>query len=200
MLGTHAALYALLKSSLAEKTQIKMVVSWDSEEAGSATYNGAASNFLPSILERIAELSQIGNVGLNILKANSALISVDAAHGEHPNYPGKHEPNHAPMLGRGPVIKTNANQSYGTSAPTAAWIQEAGLLSNVPIQNFCIRTDSTCGSTIGNIVAPNLGIRTVDIGAPIWEMHAIRETGSLLDHVYMCDLLKTLLSMNFKPC
>ncbi len=195
LLGTHASIYALLKSSNPEKTHLKIVVCWDHEEIGSSTYNGAASNFLESVLTFIADSTKMSFHELIQLKANSGLISVDAAHGRHPNYFGKHEPNHAPLLGHGPVIKTHANQNYSTTSPTAAWIKHAGILSSVPIQDFCIRSDTQCGSTIGNIAAPNLGIRSVDIGAPIWGMHAIRETGSLLDHVYMCELLKTLLSM-----
>ena len=130
-----------------------------------------------------------------IMMANSGLISIDVAHARHPNYFGKHEPAHAPLLGKGPVVKYHANQSYATNSRTDAWIYEAGIQTGVPIQKFCIRSDTRCGSTIGNIVAPKLGIRTVDIGAPIWAMHSTREKGHLLDHVYMCALLQHLLSM-----
>ncbi len=174
-----------------------MVVCWDHEEVGSDSYKGAGSNFLESILNRICEGSKVLPQEIDILKANSTLISVDAAHGRHPNYIGKHEASHAPLLGMGPVIKHHANQSYSTSSQSATWIQLAGICSGVPIQNFVVRSDTLCGSTIGNIAAPRLGIPAVDIGAPILEMHAIEETGSLQDHIYMCNLLKALLSMQF---
>lgn len=195
LLGTHAALYALLDSQQPEESQIKTVICWDHEEIGSNTYNGASSNFLDSVLERICNSSGLNREEFAVLKANSGLISIDAAHGRHPNYVGKYEPGNSPLLGKGPVIKYNANQSYASNSPSAAWIQQAGHECGIPIQEFCIKTDTTCGSTIGNIAAPRLGITTVDIGAPIWGMHAMKETGSLLDHLYMCRLLKKVLSM-----
>ncbi len=198
LLGTHAALYALLESEKPEKSQIKMVICWDHEEVGSNSVKGAASNFLDSVLSRLCTDVMMSFEEIAMLKANSGLISIDAAHGRHPNYFGKHEANHSPLLGKGPVIKNHANQSYATNTRSAGWIHHAGILSGVPVQQFCVRSDTSCGSTIGNIAAPRLGIQTVDIGAPIWGMHALMETGSLLDHVYMCRLLKTLLSMNLK--
>ena len=196
LLGTHASMDALLNSQEAEEDRIKMMVAWDNEEVGSDTFQGAASDFLPSTLERIAELCGMNGEQYNMMKANSGLISIDVAHGRHPNYFGKHEPNHPPLLGKGPVVKYHANQSYATNSGTDAWIYEAGIKAGVPIQKFCIRSDTRCGSTIGNIVAPKLGIRTVDIGAPIWAMHSTREKGHLLDHVYMSALLKQVLSMD----
>ena len=36
----------------------------------------------------------------------------------------------------------------------------------VPLQDFMVRQDSLCGSTIGPMVAAKCGMKTVDIGAP----------------------------------
>ena len=36
----------------------------------------------------------------------------------------------------------------------------------VPIQDFIVKQDGMCGSTIGPSIAAKAGIKTIDIGAP----------------------------------
>ena len=38
--------------------------------------------------------------------------------------------------------------------------------AGVPLQEFIVRNDSLCGSTIGPMIAAKAGIKTIDIGAP----------------------------------
>jgi hypothetical protein len=52
--------------------------------------------------------------------------------------------------------------------------REIGRLANVPVQEFAVRADSGCGSTIGPILATLSGILTVDVGTPQFSMHSIR--------------------------
>ena len=54
----------------------------------------------------------------------------------------------------------------------------------VPIQDFIIKQDGLCGSTIGPLIASQTGIKTVDIGAPQLAMHSIRETCGVIDVLY----------------
>lgn len=123
----------------------------------------------------------------------SFLLSADMAHGLHPNYSDKHQPQHAPKIHEGIVIKTNVNQSYATDTVSATIIRELAAKVGVPMQDFVVRNDSPCGSTIGPMMAANAGIKTCDIGAPMLGMHSIRETCGVIDLVYYRKLFLSFL-------
>ena len=103
------------------------------------------------------------------------------AHAVHPNYAEKHEPSHRPVLGQGPVLKTNVSQSYASDAETSARFRLLCQKADVKPQHFVSRGDMTCGSTIGPITASRLGLRTVDVGNPLLAMHSVREMAAVAD-------------------
>ncbi len=103
------------------------------------------------------------------------------AHAVHPNYSDKHQPLHAPKIHHGIVIKTNANQRYATDTIGGTIVRAIADLVNVPVQDFIVKNDSPCGSTIGPMTAAKAGIKTVDIGGPMLGMHSIRETCGVVD-------------------
>jgi aspartyl aminopeptidase len=112
----------------------------------------------------------------------SFVLSVDQAHAIHPNYSGKHEKGHAPKMNDGMVIKRNQNQRYATTAITGFLVREIARKSGLPpIQEFVVRNDCGCGSTIGPIISSNTGIRAIDMGCPQLSMHSIRETMGVCD-------------------
>lgn len=159
-----------------------MLVATDHEEVGSLSACGARGTFLKSVLERLCPEPEARAA----LIERSVLVSADNAHGIHPNYADRHEPNHGPQLNGGPVIKVNHNQSYATNSETAALFRQCCLRAGVPVQSFVTRSDLGCGSTIGPLTAAEVGVRTVDVGVPQFGMHSVRELAGRDDphHLY----------------
>jgi len=60
-------------------------------------------------------------------------------------------------------------------------LKELGKKADVPTQEFIVRQDSPCGTTIGPIISGKLGIKTADIGVPQLAMHSIREMCGVVD-------------------
>ncbi|KAJ0048096.1 hypothetical protein Pint_15705 [Pistacia integerrima] len=170
------------ESNLEDETGVRMVALFDHEEVGSSSAQGAGSPVMLDALSRITNIF-CSNTNVLIQKAiqRSFLVSADMAHALHPNYMEKHEDNHQPKLHGGLVIKHNANQRYATNAVTSFIFKEIALKHNVPTQEFVVRNDMACGSTIGPILASGVGIRTVDVGAPQLSMHSIREMCAIDD-------------------
>ena len=187
LLSTYIGARALLDSS---SNEAALFIATDHEEVGSASACGAQGPFLKSVLERITENAQ----ELTQVISRSSLISCDNAHGIHPNYADKHDQNHGPELNQGLVIKINNNQRYASNSISSAKFQQLCEKADVPIQKFVVRSDMGCGSTIGPITATELGIETLDIGAPQWAMHSIRETAGTQDCEYLYTALCAFLS------
>ena len=146
---------------------------------------GADGPFLGQVLRRLLPDEETFQRCIN----RSLLISADNAHAVHPNYSDKHDGNHGPKLNAGPVIKINNNQRYATSSETAGFFRHLCLESEVSVQSFVTRSDMGCGSTIGPITASKLGVPTIDIGAPTFAMHSIRELAGSQDLDYLIRAL-----------
>jgi aspartyl aminopeptidase len=183
----HAALSALLAAKEPEATCL--CAFFDHEEVGSESAAGASGSFVQDVVARLASSAGLDGEDQRRMLARSFFISADMAHGWHPNFPAAYEPCHHALVNAGPVIKSNANQRYSTSAETAARFMALCDQAGVPCQQYAHRTDLGCGSTIGPIVAARLGIPSVDVGSPMWAMHSIRESAGVLDHTYMIAAL-----------
>ena len=163
-----------------------LLVCNDHEEVGSTTAAGARGPMLTQLLERLLPAPEERNRTL----ARSMLISVDNAHGVHPNFADRHDDNHGPLLNRGPVIKINANQRYASNSETAAVFRRLAAGEGVPVQTFVVRSDMACGSTIGPLAAAETGVRTVDVGVPQWAMHSVRELAGTADAFNLSRVLR----------
>jgi aspartyl aminopeptidase len=197
----HAGLSALLRAKpQAQKGDaLPFVALFDHEEVGSESAHGAHSGRLPRVLARVAKARGLSDDAYAQVLARSMCISADMAHAVHPNYDGKHEPRHKPVLNGGPVIKVNAQQRYATSARTAAFFAELCQQAKVPVQHYAHRTDLPCGTTIGPIASSLLGMATVDVGNPMLSMHSAREMGGAHDHEMMVTAMTLFLDGTVHP-
>ena len=177
----HAIAEAFAKAEPSEH-DFQVAAFFNNEEVGSNTREGAAGNFLKSVLDSLIPNSELRT-------PNSLALSIDMAHACHPNFVAKHEPNHAPVLGGGIVLKVNAQKRYASDVYSNAQFKLLCEQNNIPYQTFVMRNDMPCGSTVGPAVSANLGIPTVDIGEPMLSMHSIREMTAVKDHQSMIQLL-----------
>ncbi len=193
LLSSFCATYALADAAAnSAPGTIPILVLFDHEEVGSASATGAAGGFLSNALERIGAAAGLDRIGYLTALAKSYVVSADGAHATHPNYVDKHEPNHHIALNGGVVVKRNSNQRYASDAASESRFRMACATAQVPTQTYIHRNDLPCGSTIGPITAAQLGVPTVDVGAPQLAMHSIREMAGTEDVDHLTTALSAL--------
>ena len=181
----HAIVEAFAKAEPSER-DFQVAAFFNNEEVGSTTREGAAGNFLKSVIDEV--------IGSRAALSDSLALSIDMAHACHPSFENKHEGNHAPVLGGGVVLKTNTQKRYASDVYSSAQFKLLCEQSNIPYQTFVSRNDMPCGSTVGPAVSASLGIPTVDIGEPMLSMHSIREMTAVKDHQKMTALVSAFYS------
>lgn len=157
---------------------IPVLCVFDNEEVGSSSLQGAASNLLETTLHRICTALELDE---RVMLSNSFLVSADNGHALHPNHPELADPNNAPVIGGGVVLKFNANQRYCTDGASAAIFRKVCAGAEVSVQTYCNRADMAGGSTLGNISLSQVAVLSVDIGLPQLAMHSCYETAGVAD-------------------
>jgi aspartyl aminopeptidase len=190
LLGCHAILEAFADAPQAEQGQIACFL--DNEEVGSRTAQGADSSFLRDTLGRICSLSGCSTQDFYRALSASFCVSVDVAQAFHPSYTDKYDDFYTPLLNGGPALKVNAAYRYATDAPTEARFRLLCESAGVSCQKLQSRADLSPGSTIGPMSSSLTGMPTVDVGAPLLSMHAIRETAGVRDHKAMTAAIGAL--------
>ncbi len=177
-----AALTEGLMKSNPKSCDISMIALFDNEEIGSMSKQGADSMLLSWVTEKIFESGLFSNVNYKNAMAKSMMLSVDGAHGWHPNYPETSDPTNKVMLSGGIVIKSSATQKYVTDSRAAAIVCALCKKEHLPYQTQVNRSGLAGGKTLGPITASYLPVMAADIGIPMLAMHSARELAHRADY------------------
>lgn len=188
----YTSLQAFLNSN--NDSKINVYASFNNEEVGSTTKQGAASTFLKEVLTRIVGNTEEYYQAL----ANSFLVSADNAHAVHPNRGDLADPTNQVFMNKGIVIKHNANQRYTTDALSNAYFQLVCANAHAKYQHYTNRSDQRGGSTLGSISSTQVSIPSVDIGLAQLAMHSSLETAGVEDFNEMIKALTSFYNANFK--
>jgi aspartyl aminopeptidase len=187
------SVYALINDTMniSKQSSINFIALFDNEEVGSLSFQGADSEFFGKNLERIFRTIQRSSEeqissedDFLACCARSFVLSADMAHAFHPNYSEKYQSDHRPFIHGGITIKINPQSRYSTDSEGSSILKQIAMKAKVPYQEFIVKQDSPCGTTIGPIIAGKLGIKTADIGIPQFAMHSIREMCGVCDLEY----------------
>lgn len=176
---------------------VPVMAIFDNEEVGSETKQGAASDLMETLLERIAAVYE---KPLSALLPASLMLSCDNAHAMHPNHPELSDSLNAPHMNEGIVIKHNANQKYTTDAVSEALFVELCRKADVPVQHFANRSDIRGGSTLGSIASARVSMNAIDIGLAQLAMHSAYETAGVKDTARLMDACKAFFASSIAVC
>lgn len=185
---SFASLQGFVKAN--NKKSINVYASFDNEEVGSATKQGAGSTYLYDVLQRINKALGYQAEDYYCAIAKSFMLSCDNAHAVHPNHPELTDQTNCVYLNKGIAIKYNANQKYTTDAFSKAVLVELCNHYQIPYQHLANRSDMAGGSTLGNISSTKVSMPTVDLGLPQLAMHSAYETVGSKDTEFLVSLTK----------
>lgn len=192
-LDNLTSVLALLKAVINGRRRegINLIALYDNEEIGSRSKQGADSAVLNLLLKKVFRgLDAKEGDRLFDMAVDSLLISVDVAHGLHPNRSDKFDPTNQTKLNEGVVIKIDSNQRYTFDTEAVAIVQQICEKSGVEYQKFVNRSDVGGGGTLGPIISSWLPMKTVDLGIPLLAMHSAREMMGVKDQLHLENMLK----------
>lgn len=191
--SVYTGLIGLLEAE-ENQDRINIFVAFDNEEIGSATKQGADSNYLLNTLERISLALGLSRGDFLQMLESSYILSADAAHAAHPAHLGKTDPTNHGKINEGISIKISAKQKYTSDGYSIAVIKQLIEGTEIQIQPFVNESNELGGSTIGPISSTHLDIDGVDLGVPMLAMHSVRELCGIFDVFYLKELAKEFFS------
>ena len=181
----YLSLQALLQSNNTKSCNV--YCSFDNEEVGSGSKQGALSTFLLDVIVRVCDKLGLSEEEMKVAIAKSFMVSCDNAHATHPNQPSLCDPLNRVYMNEGIVIKTNANLSYTTDAISQALFTSVLNENNIKWQVFANRSDVRGGSTLGHLSLSQVSVDSIDIGLAQLAMHSSSEVCGIKDMQMMVE-------------
>lgn len=180
--SVYSGLYSFLDSN---SNNIKIFCSFNNEETGSLSEEGADSNFLLDILKRIsAELK----IDISSALASSFIINSDNTHAIHPNHNEYSDDTGILYLNEGIAIVKEEGSS--TNALSSSIIKTICKKNKIKYQDSTSKNDISGGSTLSGISLRHVSVLSIDIGIPELAMHSSVETCSIKDINELYKLMK----------
>ena len=162
----------------------KVFASFDNEEVGSSSLQGANSNFLESILKRILEDTSFNDYDLSKMLEKSFMMSLDNGHAIHPNHLDVCDLDNGAYLNKGIMVKINPSLAYVSDGLSLA-IFKMMVGDKVKYQLFHNNNKIRGGSTLGNILLRTVSLKSIDLGLPTLGMHSLVELCGVNDVIEM---------------
>ncbi len=170
---------------------IKVFCSFNNEEIGSLTIEGADSSFLIDILKRVA-----GYLNIDIARtlSNSFIVSSDNTHAIHPNRSEYADDTGILYLSKGfAIIK---EESSTTNSISSSIIKEICNKNKIKYQDATSKNDVSGGSTLSGISLRHVSVLSIDVGIPELSMHSSIETCSIKDIIELYKMMSVFYKTN----
>lgn len=182
----YTSLQAMLEAKDLERTAVCLLV--DKEEVGSQGATGMQSKFFENFVAEVLYAMGAGqDIQCKRAMLHSAMLSSDVCAAHDPNYADVSSPNdNMPKFGYGLAFNkyTGARGKSGCNDANAEYIAQLRAVmdqENVHWQTGELgKVDAGGGGTIAYILA-NYGMRVIDCGVPLHNMHAPHEIASKAD-------------------
>lgn len=180
--SVYSNLYSFINS---KSSNIKIFCSFNNEEIGSLTIEGADSNFLIDIIKRIcAKL----NIDIASSLASSFIISSDNTHAVHPNHDEYADDTGAVYLDSGVAIIKESEST--TNSISSSIIKTICNKNKIKYQDSTAKNDITGGSTLSGISLRHVSVLSIDVGIPQLAMHSSVEVCSINDVYELYKMMK----------
>ncbi len=180
--STFSAYQAFLNNN---NHAINLFVTFNNEEIGSLTKEGAESSFLLDILKRI---STSLNLDLAKMLAHTFIVSSDNTHAIHPNHSEVMDETGNVYLNQGLAIIKEINST--TDGYFSSIFKNICDEAKIKYQDCTSKNDLSTGSTLSGLSLRHVSACSIDIGIPQLAMHSSYECCGLKDVYTLYKALK----------